>query len=166
MSKRISRGFTLIELMIVIAIIGILAAIAIPAYQDYTIRSQATEGFMLASPVQIAIAEYYAQNGAFPIAISGGSAASALNFATTMTGNYVSSLSIPAAGQIKIVYGNHANHLLAASPNLFLNAYITTNGDIDWVCGNAQNYAAGASLAGASGTTTVVNKYLPKNCQS
>ena len=60
------QGFTLIELMIVVAIIGILAAVAIPAYQDYTIRAQVTEGLTLASPVKVAIAEFYAQAGEWP----------------------------------------------------------------------------------------------------
>ncbi len=66
--KLLQRGFTLIELMIVVAIIGILAAIAIPAYQDYTIRAQVTEGINLADAVKVAVADYYTQNGAFPAA--------------------------------------------------------------------------------------------------
>ena len=66
MLKNIQKGFTLIELMIVIAIIGILAAIAIPAYQNYTIRSQVTEGLSLADGWKTSISEYYAQNGSFP----------------------------------------------------------------------------------------------------
>jgi len=64
--KTLQKGFTLIELMIVIAIIGILAAIAIPAYQNYTIRAQVTEGLSLAAGWKTAISEYYAQQGAFP----------------------------------------------------------------------------------------------------
>ena len=64
--KSVQKGFTLIELMIVVAIIGILAAIAIPAYQNYTIRSQVTEGLSLADGWKTGIAEFYAQNGTFP----------------------------------------------------------------------------------------------------
>ena len=66
MLKQVQKGFTLIELMIVVAIIGILAAIAIPAYQNYTIRAQVTEGLSLADGWKTGISEYYAQNGTFP----------------------------------------------------------------------------------------------------
>ena len=64
--KRVQQGFTLIELMIVVAIIGILAAIALPAYQDYTIRSQASEGKILASGGKTAVAEFYNNTGRMP----------------------------------------------------------------------------------------------------
>ncbi len=82
--KTLQKGFTLIELMIVIAIIGILAAIAIPAYQNYTIRAQVTEGLSLAAGWKTAISEYYAQNGAFPGCSS--SAAAGLAGCVSVTG--------------------------------------------------------------------------------
>src|ERR1700729_4551987 len=67
--RKIQEGFTLIELMIVVAIIGILAAIAIPAYQDYTIRAQVTEGATLADGVKVAMQDYYAQHGSWPTSL-------------------------------------------------------------------------------------------------
>ncbi len=69
--KTIQKGFTLIELMIVVAIIGILAAIAIPAYQDFTIRAQVTEGLNLASSIKASVAEYYSDHGTWPTALVG-----------------------------------------------------------------------------------------------
>ena len=113
--KSTQKGFTLIELMIVVAIIGILAAIAIPAYQDYTVRSQVTEGMNLASPVETGIAEYFANTGSFPyrpVACS----ASALP-----SGKYVSAVAISATGANQVTYGSQANATSTAK-NLFLNA--------------------------------------------
>ncbi len=163
MLKQVQKGFTLIELMIVIAIIGILAAIAIPAYQDYTVRAQASEGLTVASAVQVAIADFYAQNGTFPNNISGGG--SGLNFLSAPTGNYVSGVTIGSAGNILITYGNKANKLISGSV-LYLNGYLTPAGDIDWVCGLASPPTSISQAAGTTGTTNVTAKYLPKNCQS
>ena len=86
--KFVQKGFTLIELMIVVAIIGILAAIAIPAYQDYTIRAQVTEGINLADAVKVAVADYYTQNGVFPAAGLTTAAPTGLGFTAASTGKY------------------------------------------------------------------------------
>ena len=127
--KKVQQGFTLIELMIVVAIIGILAAIAIPAYQDYTIRAQVTEGLNLASGSKVAVAEYYQNTGDFP----SGNSQAGVPAADTITGNYVSSVTIGNAnGQITVVYGSGA-HANIDGKNLILAAGSGT-GSVTWDC--------------------------------
>ena len=159
--SKIQKGFTLIELMIVVAIIGILAAIAIPAYQDYTIRAQVTEGLNLASDLKAGVAELYAQGGDWTeidladLGISGG--------ATSKSGKYVSQIDV-VDGVITIQYGNQANTANLAGQTLALTPGLNDNDDIIWVCGEA-NEPSGASMQTA-GTTTVRDKYLPASCRS
>ena len=155
------QGFTLIELMIVVAIIGILAAIAIPAYQDYTVRAQVTEGMNLASPVETGIAEYFANTGSFPTTLS------SVGISNSATGKYVSAVAINA-GAIQVTYGLQANTNVAAK-SLYLTPYTDANNDLIWVCG-AHTAPTGASLptgvtSGAAGTT-VKDKYLPQTCRT
>jgi len=134
------KGFTLIELMITVAIVGILAAVALPAYQDYTIRAQASEGLQLAGGIQTAFAENYAQTGTPAPDLT------TLNL-TSPTGKYVSGID-QAAGLITITYGNAANSNLAGKTAL-LKANPDANGNIQWACGPG----------------TAAKKYLPSSCQ-
>src|SRR5688572_33062243 len=103
--KKLQQGFTLIELMIVVAIIGILAAIAIPAYQDYTIRAQVSEGMNLAAAAKAAVAETYLNRGTAPATrVAAGMSATA----TDTNGKYVESVEVEN-GVITIQYGHEAN---------------------------------------------------------
>ena len=154
----LSRGFTLIELMIVIAIIGILAAIAIPAYQNYTIRSQVTEGLTIGDGWKTAIAEYYANTGNWPIQ-------SNLTGTSNSFGKYESLVTVAASGVITITYGNQANSKINGC-NLSLLPYTNGNNDVLWQCGNAP--MPGSNITSSSGTVsnTVLAQYLPTSCHS
>ncbi|HMM75434.1 MAG TPA: pilin [Gammaproteobacteria bacterium] len=98
--KKVQQGFTLIELMIVVAIIGILAAVAIPAYQDYTIRARVTEGLSLASSGKTAVSEYFASNGTLPEA----NTTAGMALATSIVGNNVKSVAVGTSGMITVTF--------------------------------------------------------------
>lgn len=155
-------GFTLIELMIVVAILGILAAIAIPAYQDYTIRSQVTEGLNLASDLKAGVGELYAQTGDWEaidlaaIGVSGG--------ATAKSGKYVSQIDVQG-GAIEITYGNQANGANLAGSTLVLIPGLNANSDVIWICGRAGT-PSGTEPVDTDFVTTVKDKYLPASCRS
>jgi type IV pilus assembly protein PilA len=176
--KAVQKGFTLIELMIVVAIIGILAAIAIPAYQDYTIRSQVTEGLNLAGSLKAEVAEYYAQYGAWPTAVTG--LAGTLGHAATEipSGKYVQKVDIVNPGTLQITYSNAGGFVANAKLNtktLALQPALSGapgggNEDVVWLCGQnvgatqVHQPATGAAPA-ATGLTNVDNKFLPANCR-
>ena len=164
--KKIQQGFTLIELMIVVAIIGILAAIAIPAYQDYTIRAQVTEGLNLASSVKASVGESFADRGVWPADNA------ALGITDAPSGKYVGAVEVED-GTINITYagttgGGQANDVIN-DVVLSLKPMVSPNNDVIWVCGNrdapanASEAASGAS--GANSTSADVDKYFPSNCR-
>jgi len=154
--KSLQKGFTLIELMIVVAIIGILAAIAIPAYQDYTIRSQVTEGLNLAGALKTGVAEYYANTGTWP------ADQTTLGITSPPVGKYVTGVTV-AAGVIQIAYGSQANANILGSL-LNLTPGLSLNNDVAWICGN---HAVPANITAASAPVepTVKQKYLPQVCR-
>jgi len=140
--KKVQQGFTLIELMIVVAIIGILAAVAIPAYQDYTKRAHVTEGLSLASSAKTAVTEFYNSKGTLPVSnLSAGLAAAA-----SITGNAVTSVTISSTGVIGIVY----TAKVASGAALDLSP-ITGVGGVKWTC--------------KANGTTMKAQWLPSSCR-
>lgn len=164
MKKHIQQGFTLIELMIVVAIIGILAAVAIPAYQDYTIRSQVSEGLALAKELQTAVGEFRSDRGALPA----NHTEAGLGAATDYQGSYVSSIGWDGSGGVTITYGNKVNAaisggtivLSAATPS----GAATSSSPLTWVCGNAAPPGTMTEI-GTTSSASLDNKYMPSACR-
>src|SRR5665213_2776812 len=159
--KTMQKGFTLIELMIVIAIIGILAAIAIPAYQNYTIRAQVTEGITLADPYKTAVAEYFQNNGTWPTGAAAIPAAGQIAMQGASTGKYVSGIAA-AAGNVTITYNTIAVNTKIKGNTLTINAATDVNGDVVWICGTSAT-PAGVTPIGL-GVTSVPATCLPTTC--
>ncbi|CUA95960.1 pilin [Thiomonas bhubaneswarensis] len=151
MKKQLQQGFTLIELMIVVAIIGILAAIAIPAYQDYTIRAQVSEGLSLADGAKTAVAEFYTNRGTFPTT----NASAGLAAKANITGNYVSSVGVGSTdgsgNGILVTFSStspqKANTAIGGKTLGLMP--VTANGSISWTCVSS----------------TIAQKYLPSSCK-
>ncbi|WP_210426293.1 pilin [Marinobacter confluentis] len=140
------EGFTLIELMIVVAIIGVMTVIAVPVYEEFTIRAQVSEGLSLASGSKTAIAEFYDQRGNFPST----NASVGLPLANALVGRYVSSVDGGAAGGfgvIQVTYGKDVNQKI--SGDILEVSAVTSAGSIQWVCRSS----------------SLDLEYLPSNCR-
>lgn len=154
--KKIQKGFTLIELMIVVAIIAILAAIAIPQYQNYIIRTQVSEGMNLADGTKTAVAEFYNNKGHYPL--NNQSAGLPTND-TSIAGKYVSKVTV-AGGVITATFSKTApqeandkidNKVLTLSP-------LDQGGSISWNCKHTANPGSGTA-------TDIPEQYLPTACR-
>ena len=168
--KKVQKGFTLIELMIVVAIIGILAAIAIPAYQDYTVRSKVTEGLNLASSAKVSVAEGFQSDDMAGVNAAGSSWNA--NFTAT---KYVSNLYIdPATGVITVTYGTATPQIsggnIVITPSINVGGTPTAlatgqSGNIDWSCASDQNATATARALPVAAAGTVQSRYVPTECK-
>ena len=169
MKRAIQKGFTLIELMIVVAIIGILAAVALPAYQDYTIRAQVSESMALASGLKTAVGDYFSASGAFPgsntVAVCGDSAAASgcTSVATDNKGNYVGQIAVVAGGGLDITFGNKANSAIGTRI-LSLRPGLDNASNVSWICGYSA-VPTGVTAPTAANGTNVNAKYLPNSCK-
>jgi len=147
LARRAQAGFTLIELMIVVAIIAILAAIAISQYQDYVIRSQVSEGSALSDGVKTAVAEFYQNNGRFP----GNNTSAGLSLSTSIKGQYVSSVTVAQGtnGIIGAAMGGGKANVKIPLSSILLFSPVTNGGSIEWHCRS----------------TTIQKKWMSSSCE-
>ncbi len=142
--RNVQKGFTLIELMIVVAIIGILAAVALPMYLDYSVRTQVSHGLTLASSAKSAVTEYYQDQGVFPA----DNATAGMEAPGNIIGKYVTQVEVTAGGLIVVTYGNDVNTKILGAT---LTMTPTDNqGSVAWAC---------------TGDAVLVAKWLPPACR-
>ena len=162
MQRRIQQGFTLIELMIVVAIIGILAAVALPAYQDYTKRSKVSEIILAAGACRTTVTEVYqsATSSTLPAANSWGCESA------TSASKYVASIVTDAGGGIAVTVQNVATDVSGTLSLVPVNSTRTATpsatagqAPYEWVCGNR------TAITGSTVVTTINTKFLPGSCR-
>ncbi|HEC13011.1 MAG TPA: pilin [Acidiferrobacteraceae bacterium] len=144
--KQIQKGFTLIELMIVVAIIGILAAIAIPAYQDYTVRAKVTEGIVAAAAAKSSVADFYMAKNTLPSSNASAGLATNTAYATAI----IQSITVSGAGLIDVAYTGTTGQGITAGQIIRFTPTTTAVGAIEWGC-----------LTGS----TVASRFRPGNCR-
>jgi type IV pilus assembly protein PilA len=160
-------GFTLIELMIVVAIIGILTAIAIPQYQSYVVRAKVTEGLSLASAAKIGVEEGFSSNDL------AGITSAAASYAATMTPTeYVTSVAISTAAPIGVITVTYGAPAQIAGKTLLLSPYMGgaalaagATGTMQWACTSATNTTSKAVIAAGAPTGSLPAQFAPVQCQ-
>ncbi|HEZ3919787.1 TPA: pilin [Neisseria meningitidis] len=156
----LQKGFTLIELMIVIAIVGILAAVALPAYQDYTARAQVSEAILLAEGQKSAVTEYYLNHGEWP----GGNSSAGVASSSTIKGKYVKSVEVKnGVVTAQMASSNVNNEIKGKKLSLWAKRQ---DGSVKWFCGQpVKRNANNADDVAADGNDKIDTKHLPSTCR-
>ncbi|HEZ6347535.1 TPA: pilin [Neisseria meningitidis] len=156
----LQKGFTLIELMIVIAIVGILAAVALPAYQDYTARAQVSEAILLAEGQKSAVTEYYLNHGIWP---ANNNSAGVASSASDIKGKYVEKVEV-AKGVITatMASSNVNNEIKGKKLSLWAKRQ---DGSVKWFCGQPVQRANNDEVTAANGNEKIDTKHLPSTCR-